>query len=246
SAHTARARERGEFTDFVLICGAERFPVHKVIVCSQSKYEIAEQSPAIVRRMVEYFYTGDYKDCNESTQDPNQEKPECSDEEGLTALCIHARMFALADMYHVDRLQSLAVTKYSKAMEKTPNIGDLLDSISDVYRLTPPSVRTLRDKVIVAFRVQLGWTRRLRQTSFFPDLEPSADESGGATDTLMAAYDEVATESPEFLKDLLSSYIRSPLQGQCHNCGPEQLQPMEALQMKCLTCGKGGARPAYL
>ena len=28
------------------------------------------------------------------------------------------------------------------------------------------------------------------------------------------------------------------------NCGPEQLQPTEALQMKCLTYGKGGAKPS--
>lgn len=195
----------------------------------------------MVRRMVDFFYTGDYKVCSESAEEISKEKPECSDEEGLTALCTHARMFALADMYDVDRLQSLAATKYSKELEKNPNIEDLLDSVSDVYRLTPTSVRTLRDKAIVAVRVQLGRTRRLRQPNFFADPEPSRDESGGATDTLMAAWDEIATEFPEFLKDLLGSYIRTPLLGQCRNCGPEQLQPAEALQMKCLTCGKGGA-----
>jgi hypothetical protein len=195
--------------------------------------------------MVEYFYTGDYKDCSESTQEQGKEKSECSGEEMPTALCIRARMFALADMYQVDRLQSLAVTKYGKALEKRPNIKDLLDSSSDVYQLTPPSVRALRDKAIMGLRVQLGRTRRLRQPAFFADPEPSGDEGGGAADTLMAAYDEVATVLPELLKDLLSSYIRSPLLGYCHNCGPEQLQPTEVLQMKCLTCGKGGAKPAY-
>ncbi|KAK4148497.1 hypothetical protein C8A00DRAFT_47652 [Chaetomidium leptoderma] len=261
----SRARERDEFTDFVLSCGAERFPVHKVIVCSQSKvlhaacrkpfreaasgeYEIAEQSPAMVRRMVDYFYTGDYKDRSESIpQDRSKEKPKCSDGERLTALCIHARMFALADMYQVDHLQSLAATKYGKALEEQPNTEELLNSISDVYQLTPASVRALRDKAVVAFRVQLGRTRWFHQPSFFADPEPSAKESGGAIDTLRAAYDEVATESPEFLKDLLSSYIRNPLLGQCGNCycRPGQLQPLEALQLKCLTCSKGGARLLY-
>ncbi len=37
TANTARARERNEFTDFVLTYGPERFPVHRVIICSQSK-----------------------------------------------------------------------------------------------------------------------------------------------------------------------------------------------------------------
>ncbi|KAK4033062.1 hypothetical protein C8A01DRAFT_50278 [Parachaetomium inaequale] len=233
----SQARERDEFTDFVLTCGTERFPVHKVIVCSQSnvlhaacskpfreaasgEYEIADQSPAMVRRIVDYFYTGDYKDCSESTQDLSKEKPGYSDEEKVTALYIHVRMFTLADIYQLDCLQSLAVTKYGKALEKKPSTKDLLDSISDVYQLTPPSVRALRDRAVVALRVQLEQKRRLRQPAF-ADPKPSGDKSGGPTDTLMAAYDEVATESPKFLKDLLNSYIRSPLLGQCHNCGLE-------------------------
>jgi len=188
----------------------------------------------MVRRMVEYFYTGDYTDCSASTQDPSKDKPGCSDEEGLTALCIHARMFALADIYQVDRLQSLAASKYGKALEKRSNIHDLLDSISDIYQLTPCSVRALRDMAVVALRVELGRATRLRQSS--------GDHSAGAADSLMAVYDEIATETPEFLKDLLSSYIRAPLLGHCYSCGPEQPQPMESLQMRCLTCGKGGAR----
>ncbi|KAL8347969.1 hypothetical protein RB598_001345 [Gaeumannomyces tritici] len=253
----SKAREKDEFTDFVLVCGAERFPVHKVIVCSQSKvfhaacskpfkeaasgeYEIVQQSPSMVRRMVEYFYTGDYTDCNETTKDPSKEKSEHSDEEGLTALCIHARMFALADIYQVDRLQSLAATKYGKALEKGSNIQDLFDSIPDVYQLTPYSVRALRDKAVLALRVKLGQAIRLRQ---FTVASPSTsgDNSGGAADSLMEVYDEVATETPEFLKDLLSSYIRAPLLGHCYNCNPEQPQPVEPLQMRCMTCGKGGA-----
>ncbi|KAL8364643.1 hypothetical protein RB595_003769 [Gaeumannomyces hyphopodioides] len=247
---------KDEFTDFVLVCGPERFPVHKVIVCSQSKvfhaacskpfreaasgeYEIIQQSPAMVRRMVEYFYTGDYTDCNEATRDPSKEKAD-NDELGLAASCIHARMFALADMYQVDHLQSLAATKYGKALEKRSNIQDLLDSIPDVYQLTPCSVRALRNKAVTALRVELGRTKRLRQYTA-ADPTTSGDNSGGGVDSFMAAYDEVATETPEFLKDLLSSYIRTPLLGWCSNCDRKQPQPTEPLQMKCLTCGKGGA-----
>ncbi|KAJ9130599.1 hypothetical protein NKR23_g12120 [Pleurostoma richardsiae] len=61
-----RAREREEHIDLVLVCGPERYPVHKVIVCSQSpvlhaactkpfkeaalgEYQLVEQSPVIVR-----------------------------------------------------------------------------------------------------------------------------------------------------------------------------------------------------
>ncbi|KAL8364645.1 hypothetical protein RB595_003769 [Gaeumannomyces hyphopodioides] len=199
---------KDEFTDFVLVCGPERFPVHKVIVCSQSKvFHAACSKPFRL---------------------------------GLAASCIHARMFALADMYQVDHLQSLAATKYGKALEKRSNIQDLLDSIPDVYQLTPCSVRALRNKAVTALRVELGRTKRLRQYTA-ADPTTSGDNSGGGVDSFMAAYDEVATETPEFLKDLLSSYIRTPLLGWCSNCDRKQPQPTEPLQMKCLTCGKGGA-----
>lgn len=265
----------------MLICGEERFPVHKVIVCSQSKvfraacskpfrvsnhsnypiyisdiyltplkeaasgeYRIEEQSLAVVRRMVDYFYTGDYGDPIVPTQTPDQcpVKPESSNEEELPPLRLHARMFALADMYQVDHLQTLAVNKYGKAVDRTSSFQDLLDSIPDVYQLTPSSVRALRDKAIIAFRAEL---ERAPRSGDWPFETSSPDQSGqhskGAADALIAAYDEVAAETPEFLKDLLNSYIRAPLLGQCSHCGKERPRPAEALQMKCLKCGKGGA-----
>ena len=79
-----------------------------------------------------------------------------------------------------------------------------------------------------------------RQPGCLSDPKPSGDEAEAAADTLMAAYDDVAAESPEFAKDLLSSYIRSPLLGYCY-CKPDHLQTTEAVQMKCVACGRGGA-----
>lgn len=209
------------------------------------EYEIAEQSPAMVRRMVDYFYLDNYEDRNEQPEDPSEEKPNRSDDEELSALRIHARMFALADMYQVDGLQKLAVAKYGKAMNKNPRIEDILESIPDVYQLTPSSVRLLRSVAVLALRLQLERSKRSRQPTS-GDPAPSGSETRGAAKTFMAAYNELATESPEFLKDLLYSYIRNPLLGHCLHCGgSDQLRPTEALQMKCLACGKGGARSAY-
>lgn len=233
--------------------------VHKVIVCTQSKvfraacskpfkeaasgeYEIAEQSPAMVRRMVDYFYTGDYTYCSESPQDLCQGKPEHSDEEAFPEMRVHARMFALAEMYQVDGLRTLAVTKYGEATvgAKSPSIQELLDSIPDIYQLTPSSVRLLRDKVVVTLRAELGRATRRQQVSVSNHTE-AGDQSGGGVDTLMAVYDKIAAESPEFLKDLLSSYIRMPSLGRCSHCGSQRPQPTEPIQLRCLTCGKGGA-----
>ena len=189
--------------------------------------------------MIEYFYTGDYGKSSTSTREQDKEKSACSDEERPSAPRLHAQVFALTEMYQVDTLQGLAVTKYSTALGMTPKIEELLDSIPDIYQLTPASVRGLRDKAVVAFRLFLMQTGPPRQPGCLSGPKPSGDEGEAAVDTLMAAYD-IEAESPEFAKDLLRSYIRSPLLGYCH-CKPEHLQPTEALQMRCLACGKGGA-----
>jgi hypothetical protein len=97
--------------------------------------------------MVEYFYTGDYEDTLEPRQDPGDEELRYKDnDESPTALCLHASMFALADMYQVDGLKSLAVTKYSSTVAEGANIHDILGSIQAVYGLTPSSVQTLSSR----------------------------------------------------------------------------------------------------
>ncbi|KAI6258967.1 hypothetical protein MCOR31_010439 [Pyricularia oryzae] len=65
-------------------------------------------------------------------------------------------MFALANIYQVDQLQNLAAAKYDKAVEETSHIQDVLDSIPDIYGLTPDSVRTLREIAVMAVRIKLG------------------------------------------------------------------------------------------
>ncbi len=188
--------------------------------------------------MVNYFYSGNY----EADKVPDRDKPESGDEDNkLTALRLHAKMFALAHMYQVDDLESLAVAKYRNALgNQLVAIDDLLNSIPDVYELTPPSVRALRDQVILAVRTRL--LSGTRPPSGFMNGPSGSEAPAGAADTLMVAYDELATSSPDFLRDLLDSFIRSPILATCRNCAPEHLQPAEVLQAKCLKCGKGGAR----
>jgi hypothetical protein len=43
---------------------------------------------------------------------------------------------------------------------------------------------------------------------------------------------------PEFAFDVLRLFAKAPLIGHCHFCGPNQ--SAEALQARCIKCGKGG------
>ena len=44
----------------------------------------------------------------------------------------------------------------------------------------------------------------------------------------------------EFKVDLLQLYLHVPIRGACFQCGSDQ--PVEPIQLRCLKCGKGGAR----
>jgi len=225
------------------ICGAHRVPIMpdtdfdniQPYEAASGEYEFVDQSPKLVRRMVEYFYTGDYEDCSIQFRMPTvtEEKPagDHGDEEenGLTSLRLDAEMLALAEMYQADSLQSLAVAKYGKEIVGA-RTQYLLDSIPDVYDLTPSSVRALRGKAVIAVRTAIT-----KPTRFFGD--------EAAADIILNNYDDIIAETPEFLKDLLSSYIHTHLLGHFSHCAGAQPRPVEPLQMKCSECGKGGARP---
>ena len=93
---------------------------------------------------------------------------------------------------------------------------ELLEFIYDVYSGTPASVRQLGDTAGVLVR---------------NNLPMMLDEAAIAT-----AYEKALTQMPEFTKELLGIYAKTPSYG-CYTCGPNQ--GMEALQVRCMRCGKG-------
>lgn len=191
--------------------------------------------------MVEFFYIGDYEGCDiqlspvVGTDETPAGNPADEERNDLTPLRLHAQMFALAEMYQVDPLQSLAVAKYIKDVEMGATIEDMLQSIPDIYDLTPISARSLRDKAVIAVRTKLRGLPRYHNGVYTVSATKKV-----AADILIAKYDDIVAETPEFLKDLLSLYIHTPLLWHCTSCVSVQPKAFEAFQMKCLDCGKEG------
>jgi hypothetical protein len=50
-------------------------------------------------------------------------------------------------------------------------------------------------------------------------------------------YERTITENPDFVKDLLRSYVNSPVFRHCYTCGSHQT--METLQVRCKHCKRG-------
>jgi len=169
-----------------------------------------------LKKMVNFFYNMSYDD--DIPEETEQETGPC-----ISPLQLHARMFALGDRYDISGLREVAVKKYSSKCAVAWIPLEFLESISDVYGRTPASLRQLRDAACVVAR---------------KNLPKMLDDESVAT-----VYEKVLTETPEFTKDLLGIYVKAPLYGNCGTCCSNQV--MEALQVRCLRCGKGmpGFRP---
>lgn len=169
-----------------------------------------EDSLPIVQGMVEYLYTGSYDDKRAGASDETLER--------TSAAKFNARMFALADKYQIDDLQTLSVSKYTKAIKEHSDLHTFFETIPDVYLMTPDTARGLRDAALSFSRYHLGTSLHIPE--------------------IRKAFDQVSVDVPDFARELLNSFLETPILGTCSSCGPHQ--PMEILQCRCKTCGKGG------
>lgn len=158
---------------------------------SSGTYNIRDHSLDTVHLMIDYLYTGDY-----GIELPGQEAPKSNNAGKI--LSVHAKTFALADQYLIHGLKTLSVEKYRAAFAAHGTIFNFLDTIMDIYTLTPDTVRELRETAV-------GFARQ-----HLPKALNSVEER--------EAFEKVTTEVPAFAKDLLHSFLQSPCIGSCVNC----------------------------
>ncbi|RMJ15470.1 hypothetical protein CDV36_004882 [Fusarium kuroshium] len=231
----SNVRENGDFTDFGILCGDERIDVHRVVISGRSPvlyractsrfseatsrtYRIDDFPLAVVERMVEYMYTGNYSD-------PDESNTSGSDAEELPVLLLHTTMASLADKYDIEGLVALATKKYTEALKNDRDFEKFLDSVPEIYGMPAELSQPLRDAAVVFAR------REVRE----------------AVDSWKAwsKFEEVVRDCPQFSKEFLCSVIRNPLKpmlGYCGRCQDDKTKvPVEVLQCRCTKCGKGGA-----
>ncbi|KAI0190042.1 hypothetical protein EV127DRAFT_340365 [Xylaria flabelliformis] len=142
----------GEYSDFSLVCEGQELRVHKGIVCPQSsviatalKSEFKEAKTntievnfelAILKCMLEYMYTGDYKD--EPAQ-PVQLLAQPSQAANITIsqrLIYHARVNSIADYYNVTSLAEVSITKIQKLLDERWSADAFCDLIQEAAGFT--------------------------------------------------------------------------------------------------------------
>ncbi|KAH8698535.1 hypothetical protein BGW36DRAFT_293635, partial [Talaromyces proteolyticus] len=181
-----------DVSDLTIICENVKFDVHSALVYSQCAvlktactgnfksriYEMKDESEIIVGKMIDFFYKADY---DETSGDSKND---------MSALQLHARVFALADKYRVNDLKTLSASKY-EANLRDFKPAEFLGSIPDVYNLTPEAVRTLRD---IAKRT----AREKLLECIISDREARK------------TYDKMKEYILGFILDIVDSYIEQP------------------------------------
>jgi hypothetical protein len=157
-----------------------------------------------LKKMIDFFYSTDY----------DEDLPEIAN---TSALQLHAQMFLLADQYDIPGLLFIAAKKFRARCVNSWDALEFLQSMRELYKLTPPSIIRLRETACVVIRGRL------------PEMLDDAVTAD--------CFEKTVLEIPDFAKDLLSAYISRPLMGYCDTCRSNQ--SMECLQTRCQNCNKG-------
>jgi hypothetical protein len=136
-------------------------------------------------------------------------------------LQVQVLTYNLADKYDVLALMELVGQRFKSTINKCPTPVECLSVISDVYTI-PISTNSLR---VIATEYARANFRDMLQN----------DDPGILRATLQ--------DIPEFAFDVLHLFANAPLIGRCQSCGPNQ--SAEALQARCIKCGKGGISLTY-
>lgn len=149
----------------------------------------------VVEKMLEYLYTGDYSEPGDDglknassihlSKKVAKELPK-SPVAPISALQLHAKLFALGDKYCIQDLCQMASSKYSYRVTSRFDAIECLDSIPDVFFSSLKNGEELKRAAVDASKTHLG--RYMRA-------EP-----------VRAKYDLIIAQVPEFAKLLLEKF----------------------------------------
>ncbi|KAJ6276571.1 hypothetical protein J3E71DRAFT_187155 [Bipolaris maydis] len=168
----ARMFNDTRYSDATVVIYGKNLPIHKSVVCTQSKYlEKAFQdsfvegssgvltfnndSEAAYWRVFEYLYTGDYPDdlLHDIEDDP--------------ALLKEPRVYALAEMFFLEDLKAVAVAKLQQKLQDLWTSDSFPECIQEIYATTPENDVGMRSAVVEIAKVHV---KELISKDIFKDL----------------------------------------------------------------------------
>jgi len=139
--------------------------------------------------------------------------------EPFSVLELHAKVFALADKYDAHHLRKRAVDHYKHRLEEC-DADEFLASIATIYQATGPTIRSLKDIAVEHAQTQLQRVARRQED-------------------VRRTFSETVEAVPALARDMCGAWIGGRTRGSCRDRGSGQ--PLEILQARCMSCGRGGA-----
>ncbi|KAG5932067.1 hypothetical protein E4U53_001499 [Claviceps sorghi] len=117
-----------------------------------------EVAPALVKRMLDYMYTGQYDEAGPGTAVEEDENlfGKLSQLGTAWPIVLHVHMMGLADMCMVDGLRQLATEKVKKLVENDITRSMVPKYLAEIYALTPRSGCIIREIAISSMRERLA------------------------------------------------------------------------------------------
>ncbi|KAJ6191976.1 hypothetical protein J3E72DRAFT_273869 [Bipolaris maydis] len=160
------------YSDATVVIYGKNLPIHKSIVCTQSKYlekafqdSFVEGSSGVLTfnsgseaahwRVFEYLYTGDYPDdLSHNIEDDS-------------ALLKEPRVYTLADMFFLEDLKAVAIAKLQQKLKELWISDSFPECIREIYASTPENDVGMRSAVVEIAKVHV---RELGGKDIFKDL----------------------------------------------------------------------------
>ncbi|KAG6280356.1 hypothetical protein E4U47_000637 [Claviceps purpurea] len=155
----------------------------------------------LVRRMLDYIYTGDYDDFDSNilVQKDHLSPQEVAELDIADYMALHLKMMELGDMYMIEGLSQLTSEKFAEYLA-SQTVGDILVIIvPEVYALEIDSSDTLRKVVIDCMR------KKMSELPLGSDVEESLQD--------------VSQNIPEFTCELLKSSLEALMLGDSDSYG---------------------------
>ncbi|KAG6280353.1 hypothetical protein E4U47_000634 [Claviceps purpurea] len=182
-------RDDGTFCDLEIDCGERRFRAHRNVEPTCGVFEIKESSHVLVRRMLDYIYTGNYDEFDSSilVQKDHLSPDDIAKLEIAGHVPLYVKMMELGGTYLVEGLSQLTSVKFAKHLTSLLTRTVIVDIIPKVYASNSGASDAIRKSVIHDMR------EKLLRRPLAADIEE--------------LLEDVMRDVPQFTRDLLLSKV---------------------------------------
>lgn len=154
-------RDSGRYSDLVVACKSQTFNAHRVVLCSQSEFfdkacsgpfieassgkiDLPDDDPALVQKLMDFFYTGDYAQTTKASDGSEVPDDTCS------ILFDEAKVYIMADKFIVPDLKEISLERFRSAAKRAESMSswqcDSFPLVADeIYNSTTRSDLALKE-----------------------------------------------------------------------------------------------------